>query len=201
MNMSAPILSDVGRAAVDLARMGFHVFPAPPGKKQGCEKAEDHGGRRWGCTSDEAETVALFSKWRNANVGIATEESRIFVIDLDCKNGVDGISWLAEKAEENGGWPDTVEALSPSGSWHIYFRYPKDFDPKTCEGLIADGVDVRGHGGMVLAPPSIKPGADKPYRWKNPPGLFDIAEAPQWVLDLLPRREPERAKAVSRVVV
>ncbi|MBK0327896.1 AAA family ATPase [Rhodobacteraceae bacterium F11138] len=72
-------------------------------------------------------------------------------------------------------------------------------DPKTCQGEIAPGVDVRGHGGMVIAPPSIKPGAEKPYRWLNPPGLFEVAHAPQWVLDMLPRRETlsDRAKAAA----
>lgn len=112
----------------------------------------------------------------------------MFVLDLDNKNGVNGVEWLAEKIEEHGEWPNTVEALSPSGGWHVYFQYP-DFDPKTCESEIAPGVDVRAHGGMVIAPPSVKPGAEKTYRWKNPPGLFDVARAPQWVLEMLPRRE------------
>jgi hypothetical protein len=77
--------------------------------------------------------------------------------------------------------------MSPSGSWHAYFRYPPDFDPKTCESEIAPGVDVRGHGGMVIAPPSRKPGGGA-YYWKNAPADFTVAEAPNWLLDLLPRR-------------
>jgi hypothetical protein len=42
---------------------------------------------------------------------------------------------------------------------------------------------------MVLGVPSVKPATGACYRWKNPPGLFEVAEAPRWLLDLLPRRE------------
>jgi P4 family phage/plasmid primase-like protien len=182
-------IHSVARDAVDYAKRGWHVFPAPPGKKQSYLKGEDHGGARWGASGKPEDVAANFALWPRANVGIATQESGIFVLDLDRKNDVDGVAWLAAQIDIQGEWPDTVEALSPSGGWHVYFRYPADFDPKTCEGEIAPGVDVRGHGGMVIAPPSIKPGASKPYRWKNPPGPFDVAEAPQWLLALLPKRE------------
>ena len=196
-DMHTPVLSEIGRAAVGFARFqGWHVFPAPPGKKQSYESAKNNGGRRWGATNDPEVVTSHFRNWPDACVGIACAESGIFVLDLDKKNGVDGVSWLAEKREEYGDWPDTVEAVSPSGSWHVFFRYPADFDPLTCEGQIAPGVDVRGWGGMVIAPPSTKPGADSPYRWTHRPGLFDVADAPRWVLDMIPRREtlPERTK-------
>lgn len=184
MNMKPELLSEIGRAAADYARaQGWHVFPAPPGKKQSYEGAADNDGRRWGATDDPETAMLLFAKHPGANVGIACQKSGLVVLDLDVKNGADGVAWLAGKIEEHGNWPETVEAMSPSGSWHVYFRYPGDFDPKTCESEIAPGVDVRGHGGIVIAPPSSKPGAEKPYRWKNPPGLFDVAEAPNgcWI--------------------
>ena len=185
---SAPCLP----TALDCAARGWRVFPAPRGEKKSHKKAEFSGGRNWGATTDPDEIRRDFTRWPDANLGIATgPDSGVFVLDLDVKNGADGVSWLAERIAEMGEWPDTIEAQSPSGSWHVYFAYPAAFDVRTCEGLIAPGVDVRGHGGMVIAPPSVKPGADLPYRWKNPPGLFDVADAPQWVLDLLPRREDE----------
>src|SRR5262249_52713099 len=43
---------------------------------------------------------------------------------------------------------------------------------------IAPGVDIRGDGGMVIAPPSVKPGAGV-YRWLN---LLPVADAPAWLL-------------------
>lgn len=195
MNAHTGTLSEIGAAALHLAEQGFHVFPAPPGAKQGYEKAEHHGGRRWGATDEPQAVAALFGKHPAANVGIACQESGIFVIEGDIKDKVNGVQWLADEIEQHGDWPETVEALSPSGSWHIYFRYPADFDPKTGQSEIAPGVDVRGHGGMVIAPPSIKPGAAKPYRWKNSPDHFEIAECPKWLLEKVPHRKAEQAKA------
>ncbi len=194
--MNAHASSPCLQTALDCAARGWRVFPAPPGEKKSFKSAAYSGGRNWGATTDADEIRRDFTRWSKANLGIATgPESGIFVLDLDQKNGVDGVAWLADMIEAKGEWPDTVEAQSPSGSWHVYFAYPAAFDVKTCEGEIAPGVDVRGHGGMVIAPPSAKPGAEKLYRWKNPPGPFEVADAPQWVLDLLPRRVEAKSKA------
>ncbi|SNT21657.1 VapE domain-containing protein [Tropicimonas sediminicola] len=192
---SEAIFTEIGRAAIEYAKRGWHVFPAPPSGKLSYENAANNDGRRWGASDDPETVMALFARHPRANLGIATQESEIFVIDCDIKGGVDGVSWLAEQIQEHDNWPDTIEAQSPSGSWHVYFRYPEDFDPKTCQGEVAPGVDIRAHGGMVIAPPSVKAGASKPYRWKNPPGMFEVAEAPQWVLDLLPRRKEQKGNA------
>lgn len=196
MNAEGTILSEIGTAALEYADRGWHVFPVPPGTKKSHKSAEFSDGRAWGATISAAEIKRDWNTWPGANVGITTgTNSGIFVLDLDRKNGVDAVEWLADKIHEHGGeWPSTVEALSPTGGWHVYFRYPRDFDVKTCEGEIAPGVDVRGRGGMVLATPSVKPGVGA-YRWKNPPGLFEVADAPQWVLDMLPRCDAKPAAA------
>lgn len=187
MNAEGITLSEIGQAALQYADYGWHVFPAPPGTKKSHKSAEHSDGRAWGATISPAEIKRDWTRWPNANVGVTTgRTSGIFVLDLDCKNGVDGIQWLKDRIAEHGELPHTVEAVSPSGGWHVWFSYPRDFDVKTCEGLIAPGVDVRGRGGMVLAVPSIKPGVGS-YAWKNPPGFFEVADAPQWLLDLLPR--------------
>jgi hypothetical protein len=97
-------------------------------------------------------------------------------------------------------------AESPTGSRHRYFRRPKDQRPIPLITGWRHGIDIKGEGGMVLAPPSRK--GDKAYRWLN---QLPIAEAPQWLLDLiregrervskagddsgLGRSEPERADA------
>ena len=69
------VLSDFGRAAVDYAKRGWHVSPAPAGKKQSLESAANNDGRRWGCTNDPEQAMALFAKYPDANLGIATQES------------------------------------------------------------------------------------------------------------------------------
>ena len=190
MNAAPQIMSELGQAALDYAARGWFVFPVPPGTKKSHKSAEHSGGRNWGATSDPEEIRRDWARWPDANVGIATgAASGFFVIEADTAagHGVDGIAALAALIEAHGPLPETIEALSPSGSWHIYFRWPEGCGVRNSAGLITRGVDVRGDGGMIVAAPSVKPGAAQPYRWKNPPPLFDLADCPGWLLDLATR--------------
>jgi hypothetical protein len=188
VNASDVILPPCGQAALDFAARGFHAFPVPPGTKKSHKKAEHSGGRPWGATTDAEELRRDWRRWPEANVGLATgARSGFFVVEADTAagHGVDGIANLAALIDAHGGeWPETVEALSPSGSWHVWFRWPDGGGIPTNAGRLAPGVDLRGEGGMVLAPPSAKPGAAEPYRWKNPPGRFPLADCPPWLLAL-----------------
>lgn len=180
-------MSDVLHAAQEFAARGWHVFPVPAGTKKSHKSAVHSGGRKWGATTDPVEIEQDWKRWPDANVGIACGPlSGLLVIEADTLAGhnVDGIANLNALIERHGQLPDTIEALSPSGSLHIYFKWPDGRNIRNSAGQVAPGVDVRGDGGMVLAPPSVKPGIDLPYRWKNPPGLFDLADCPKWLLDL-----------------
>src|SRR5262249_37974099 len=68
---------------------------------------------------------------------------------------------------------------SPSGSRHRYFNQPKGVVIKNSTSSIGPGIDVRGEGGMVIAPPSVR--GDGAYRWLND---NPIADLPQWLIDL-----------------
>src|ERR1035437_1393249 len=160
---------------------GWQVFPVPVDTKKSHKSAERSGGRPWGATTDQNEIRRDFEKWPNANVGIVTGAvSDIFVLEADTKDGhdVDGLASLMALEQEHGALPATLQAESPSGSVHYYFKHP-GFDIKNSASAVAPGVDVRGDGGMVVAPPSVKPGKGV-YRWRN---KLAIAEAPQWLLD------------------
>ena len=58
--------------------------------------------------------------------------------------------------------PATVSAWTPSSGGHVYFRWPGEGWCNTV-GAIADGIDTRGEGGYVIAPPSMA--ANGAYRW------------------------------------
>lgn len=183
---------------LDYAARGWHVFPVPPGTKKSHKSALHSGGRNWGNTNDPAEILRDWTRWPNANVGVMCgPESGVLVIEADTVegHGVDGVANLKALIEQHGGLPDTVQAMSPSGSWHIWFAWPESVNVINSEGAIAPGVDVRGNGGMVVAAPSVKPGAANPYRWINPPGLHDLAPCPDWLLKLCPEK-PDIERAV-----
>jgi putative DNA primase/helicase len=44
---------------------------------------------------------------------------------------------------------------------------------------------------MVIGVPSAKPGKDLPYRWLNPPPLFDLGDCPEWLLNLCLKPAPK----------
>ena len=63
---------------------------------------------------------------------------------------------------------------------------------KNSASKLGPGVDVRGDGGMVIAPPSVKPGKGT-YRWlHNKP----IADAPSWLVQLILEKQ-QRASSSS----
>lgn len=189
------------QAALECAAHGWHVFPVPPGTKKSHKSAEHSGGRKWGATTNTDEIRADWTQWPQANVGIVTgPESGFFVIDADTMDGhgIDGLGTFREWIKENGDLLHTLEVLTPSGGLHVYFRYPANMTIQTNSGKLAPGIDVRGAGGMVLAPPSVKPDGTA-YKWNNPPGFFDLADAPQWLLDRI--EQAQRPNLSERAAV
>jgi hypothetical protein len=178
MSRKLPVLE----AALGYAERGWFVFPAPPGEKKSHKSAEHSDGRKWGKTLDPAEIKRDWKRWPDADVGIATgPESGFFVVEVDTKEGhdVDGMASLAELERRHGPLPKTLMAESPSGSLHFYFKWPSNGTVITnSASKIAPGIDVRGEGGMVIAPPSVRNG--KSYRWLND---LPVADAPEWLID------------------
>lgn len=195
-----PIVFD---AAKDAAQRGWHVFPArvKDGSKRSFVAGKASGGARWGATTDEDTIRNYWQQFPNALLGITTgADSGFFVIDADTAEGhdKDGVGALRRMIEEHGDWPDTIEASTPSGGRHIYFRWPEDLEIRNSESKLAPGIDVRGEGGMVIAPPTIKPGTDKLYQWQHPPGLFELADCPDWLLEKI--RENQKPKLSERAM-
>jgi len=76
------------------------------------------------------------------------------VIDVDVDEEKDGrVAWK-QLCEEEGGAPTTTTVETPSGGMHLYFRAPEGMTIKNSVSDLAEGVDVRGHGGYVIVPPS-----------------------------------------------
>jgi hypothetical protein len=95
--------------------------------------------------------------WRpNANLGIVTGEvSGIFVVDIDPDHA--GDTTFEKLAEAHSADPirRTLIVQTGSGGRHYYFRHPGFRVPNSKPWGKASGIDIRGDGGMVVAPPSI----------------------------------------------
>lgn len=150
------------QSALNYAERGFSIIPVQPNKKPFL-KWESYQK-----TKAKAEEIKLwFTKWPDAMIGIVTGEiSNLFVIDCDTKDGYETIQRLI---------PDSLIfplARTPRGGWHLYFLYPGNL---TIAAGIMPGVDIRGEGGYIIAPPSIN-SDKKAYEWQL--SLSDVALAP-----------------------
>jgi hypothetical protein len=161
------------RTVLQLAARGLHVFPcAPSAKTPACAH---------GCRDATTDVITIQGWWReNAgyNIGIACgPASNVFVIDID---GEDGEASLRRLEGIHSPLPATVETITPRPGRHLYFRWPQT-PVRNTTGKIAAGIDSRGNGGYVLAPPSVHPSGRR-YVWSVDTS-DSFAEAPQWLLD------------------
>jgi putative DNA primase/helicase len=184
-------------AALTYAWEGLAVFPAPPDCKKSYKHGKRSNGRKWGMTRDADIICRDFARWPKARIGIPTGAvNGIVVIETDTVegHGVDGQAALDRLEAEHGTLPDTLKAISPSGSVHRYFRHPNaDIKIKGSASKLGLGIDVRGDGGMVLAPPSVNPDG-RAYRWLN---CDPITDMPPWLIDLT----RERPRTISQRAV
>ena len=144
-------------------------------------------------TTDEATIREWWSKWPDANIGVATgEASGLLVLDIDPRNG--GADSLADLEQREGPLPATVETLTGGGGRHLLFAHAPGASI-SCRANLWPGIDIRANGGYIVAPPSHHLNGTS-YRWNEgrSPDQIALADAPDWVLEAL-RNGTEKAPA------
>jgi hypothetical protein len=175
-------------AALAYARHGIPVLPVHTPDPSGgcscdagvrCDRPGKHPRLRHGltdATTDPRLIDAWWSRWPEANVGLRTGVA-MDVADIDSAEGWHGLTHLL-----GGELPPGPRVRTGGGGWHLWFR-PMGFGNRV--GLLP-GLDWRGEGGYVVAPPSrhVRGGV---YRWVRRPGdelpvgpaaLRDLIEGP-----------------------
>lgn len=162
------------KAALDYARLGWSVIPIEPGGKRPLIRWQVYQYRR----AEAPEVAEWFSRWPDANIAVVTGVvSGLVVLDLDPRHGA--VASLGQIQQEHGTLPDTVEASTGGGGRHLYFAHPGEII-RNRVGLLP-GIDLRGDGGYVVAPPSIH-GSGEAYRWERSPEVIYPLALPQWLL-------------------
>lgn len=177
-------------AAIEyVKKYDWAVFPVDPKKKKpltpnGCKDAKkDIGALR-----------AWWKKYPDAAIGIATGSiSKLIVIDedRDFDKGLDGYESVKLWQDENGPLPDTVQSITGRGGYHLYYYYDGK-DIKNRAGIL-EGVDVRGEGGYIIAPPSKHPNGTN-YEWEYSPEDIELAKVDDTVHKFLQIGKTEENK-------
>lgn len=136
---------------------------------------------------DASRDRAMIDRWFGGadwNVGIATgAASGIVVLDIDPRHG--GEETLAKIEAEHGPLPPTWRFLTGGSGEHILFRHPGG-TVKNSAGAIGAGVDMRGDGGYIVAPPSEHL-SGRPYAISvdHHPDDVALASPPAWLAAML----------------
>lgn len=140
-------------AALAYAKRGWNVFPLGEGSKMPKIPKSAGGRGLHDATTDPTMIREWWRRWPRANIGIRTGAvSGIIVLDIDARHG--GFDTLACLEILHDRLPVTLTVRTPSGGEHRYFAHPGDVLPNSA-GKLGPGLDVRGDGGYVVAPPSI----------------------------------------------
>jgi hypothetical protein len=128
------------------------------------------------------------------NIGIVTgAASGIIPLDIDPRHG--GDECLAALERTNGPLPETWRFLTGGGGEHVIFRHPGGFIPNSAQ-KIGPGIDVRGDGGYIVAPPSRHiTGRDYAISVDHHPDLIPLADPPPWLVELVKSNSGVRVPA------
>jgi hypothetical protein len=92
---------------------------------------------------------------------------------------------MASLEAERGRLPESPRSLTARGV-HIWFRQPDGVKIPNSSSVIAAGVDVRGEGGYILAPPSLHiRGRRYTWEWQARIDEVPLAPPPEWLLELM----------------
>ena len=195
-------------AALGYAARGIPVYPVhwprpTPGngslacscrRGAACDRPAKHPLVRHGlhdATCDPGQLERWWSRWRQANVGLAT--GVVFdVLDID---GPDGLAALHEFQDAAALRLPGPLVATGGGGWHHWFA-PTGRGNRPPRGLAH--VDWRGRGGSVLAPPS-RHICGHPYRWRVGLDQAPLAEVPAALRLLLDPDPPTTARPARTV--
>ncbi len=171
-------------AAYNFIARGWSVVPIPKGEKHPMIKWDSYKTKR--ATADELKGW-IVSEGEGSNVGIITGAiSGLVVVDAD---GPEAVAELQRR-----GVASPLRVFTSKGQ-HLYFAHPGV--PVTGTVRIwgekgKDGIDIRGDGNLVVAPPSIH-ASGRVYQWMGNPQCALPVYNPAWfaVAGSSSRRPPD----------
>ena len=152
--------------ALEYYQKGFSVIPVGKDKKPLINWKENQSKK-----ADEARIRSWFAKHAKANVGIVTGKiSGLVVVDVEAGGNIDDL-------------PKTVTSRTGGGGWHLYYKYDLQRPVKNY-ARVRELTDIRGDGGYVVAPPSVRQSGNF-YTWLIEFDEKVMADFPYWLIESL----------------
>jgi len=188
---------DLVEAALEYARCGYPVLPVhyPTAGKCSCGAHRCKSVAKHPCLPGWQHTATIqerlirewWSERPHVNIGILTGSQppgggRLTVLDVDPRSG--GSESLAQLERQFGPLPNTATVRTGGSGLHFYFTAPVEIWNST--GELGPGLDIKGGGGFIIAPPSLH-SSGRRYRWKKGFSLSEIVPTaiPKWLRELL----------------
>lgn len=147
-------------AALAYAGWGWPVFPLKPHAKT---PATRNGFKD--ATTDPERITAWWTRHPDSNIGLPTGLA-FDVIDIDIPDGPQSLAYIlnstVDKATGRGLLPDAHGVVATASGGAHYYTLPKGGGNKAA---IMPGIDIRGAGGYVVAPPSTLGEPGRSWSW------------------------------------
>ena len=179
--------------ALKWASVGVQVIPLGRLSNRPHQMLGSGWSRRTVGSTDPLEIETWWTADPAANLGLVNDTGGLLIIDIDMKNGVDGLRSVDDlEAWAESELPATAWVNTPSGGRHIYLRTGLPNGTLRLPRLgILPGIDIPW---QVAAPPSgrqlhvVDSSTGEVFTtigeyWAQP--TDDIPEAPAWLLTLL----------------
>lgn len=142
------------------------------------------------------EDILDWSSKGYSNLGIVTGRvSNLLVMDVDSYKPT-----FDAELVKSFNLPITPVQETANGGKQYFFKYPVEIDihNAVCIGHNGSGIDIRGDGGMVIAPPTkTSYGA---YSWLVDPFETPLADIPSKLLELLQKEHSSESKPAKSLV-
>lgn len=173
------------------AKLGWHIFPLQPETKVPLEGLV--GGFK-AATNDIKQITKWWTVNPKAGIGLYPQPSGLSVLDIDTKDGHQGVEELEALQYRFGALPPTLTQITPSGSGaaHLIFKCDKPLG----NNKLSLGIDIRcANGYICIEPTKLSDGST--YGWLDWEVLLDdlppIATLPEWVI----KEQAQRASKTS----
>lgn len=141
---------------------------------------------RWQQYQERRMTWVEFTRvpvWQNVGIICGEVSENLLVVDLDGREAV--LAFVAR-------WPELLQtmAIKTGRGYHLY--YYTDTLPGNRR---VNGIELRGNGCYVVAPPSIHPDTKQPYTVykQKPPLRADLAGVEKWLDGMRGSETPRKA--------